>query len=174
MDFLKDAVSNAGAGQNSASGAMDAVKASMNEAKANLGDKFSGTYVITNVNGLALEVKGGSQINNIPIITWRMDSGDSQRFTIEWLPDSACYKITAKHSKKVLTIVGDRVVQSAWTGTDGQKWVIVEENGIIQFTSKLNGKALDVPGNSRKEGTEMWVYPVNKTPAQQFKLTRSS
>ncbi|MDR2578718.1 MAG: RICIN domain-containing protein [Chitinispirillales bacterium] len=160
MEMAKDAVSKASDAKDKASGMMPKD-----------GNKFSGTYVIKNVNSLALDVKDASRVDGAPVITWGAGSGDNQKFTIECLPDST-YKITAVHSGMVLTVVnGDKVVQSTWADTGNQKWnIVVTSSNIVKFISKQNGKALDIPGNSSKQGAEVWVYADNGTAAQQFRL----
>jgi hypothetical protein len=135
--------------------------------------KLDGTYVIKNINGLVLDVAGGSKNDNAAIITFKFNRGDNQRFKIEQQQDST-YKITAVHSDKVLTITEkNKVVQSTWNGTHDQKWKIIDNKGnSLKFINVKNGMVLDIPGNSSAEKTELWTYPDNETKAQGFILER--
>jgi hypothetical protein len=71
-----------------------------------------------------------------------------------------------------LTVVnGNKVVQSAWTNTNNQKWrIVVVKNTTVKFINQEKNYVLDIPGNSPNQGTEMWVHEGNGTPAQQFQL----
>ncbi|MEZ4542239.1 MAG: RICIN domain-containing protein [Chloroflexota bacterium] len=61
------------------------------------------------------------------MIQWNWHGGDNQRFRLEHLGDGL-YKITAKHSGKVLDVSaaspdgGAVVIQWDWHGGNNQRW----------------------------------------------------
>ena len=138
------------------------------------GYKVTGTFVVKNPNGLVLDIDGCSKNDNASLIAWTTNGGNNQKFLIEAQTDGSS-KITASHSGKALTCLGDgKVVQSEWKNSDNQKWLIAQlDKGFVKFICKQNKKCLDIPGNSSKKGSKLQVYNDNGTNAQKFQLVQS-
>ncbi|AKU95748.1 hypothetical protein AKJ09_02412 [Labilithrix luteola] len=88
----------------------------------------NGVYKITAVHsGKALDVSGAAMNDGGAVIQWPFHNGDNQLWEVA-LNWDGCYRLTNRHSGKVLTVDGSQdgapLVQSAWTETAGQKWVI--------------------------------------------------
>jgi hypothetical protein len=89
----------------------------------------NGVYTITAFHsGKVLDVSGASMNDGGAVIQWPFHSGDNQLWQVSLNWDGS-YKLTNRHSGKVLTVGGPGsdgapLVQSAWTETAGQKWVI--------------------------------------------------
>jgi len=133
---------------------------------------FTGTYVISNVNGLVIDIFGNSEDDNMPLILYTLHGEDNQIFIIERQEDLT-YKITAKHSGMALTIKNDMVLQSGWKGDDNQKWLIFEsKDGIVKLISYLDNRVLSISKYIYYEETAMDVSEDNNLPEQQFRLIK--
>jgi len=133
---------------------------------------FTGTYVISNVNDLVIDIFGSSEDDDIPLILYSLHGGDNQIFVIERQEDRT-YKITAKHSGLALTVKNDTVVQAGWKGDDNQKWLIYESRGgIVKLISYLDNRILCISQYFYDEETVMGVSEDNNLPGQQFRLIK--
>lgn len=94
-------------------------------------------------------------------------------------PDS-CYKITARHSGKVLevagasTAAGANVQQSAWAGSDNQKWKFTFSDGFYQVTNINSGKALEVTGSGTTDGVNVQQGNAGTGDNQKWNVLRNS
>ena len=133
---------------------------------------FTGIYVISNVNGLVIDIYGSMKDDDTPLILYSLHGGDNQIFIIERQEDLT-YKITAKHSRLALTVNDDTVVQSGWKGDDNQKWLILEsKDGIVKFFSFLDSRVLSISQQIFEEETEIGVSRDKNLPEQQFRLIK--
>lgn len=88
------------------------------------------------------------------------------------------YIIRNKQSRQVINVSqnnkenGADVIQ--WPDderSDNEQWLLEDMgNGYYTLTAKHSGKALDVPGASTQEGTQIQQYEKNSTDAQQWEL----
>ncbi len=59
-------------------------------------------------------------------------------------------------------------------GSDAQRFLFREQNGVWKITCYKGGKCLDVSGGSKEDGANVWQYISNGTAAQQWILTRNA
>ena len=84
-----------------------------------------------------LEVSGSNKNNNATVDIWNYGNAAAQKFKFEYV--NGYYKITVTHTGKSLTAKnnsikeGTEIVQSDYTGSDGQKWLVKDskKNGWI-------------------------------------------
>lgn len=146
-------------------------------AKASAVLPANGTYSMrsnSSVN-LVLNVAGGSAANAANVCLNTYTNAASQKFDIQHIKDGY-YKITAKHSGKVLDADannyrnGSNVRQNSWNGTDGQLWKFVKATGGGYHIKSKLGRALDVQAAKIKSGTNIQMYNSNGTEAQKWAL----
>lgn len=117
-------------------------------------------------NDYGLSVKDDSLNSGANVHLWKMYADNAnQVFNVKYL-GNGYYKITNKHSGKVLDVLNsgtaDRtnVIQFNDKGTDNQAWVIKQAGDGVNYNiiSKCNGLSLDVSGGSATNGTniQMW------------------
>ena len=133
---------------------------------------FSGTYTISNVNGLVIDIFGSYKDDDTPLILYSLHGGDNQMFVIERQEDLT-YRITAKHSGMALTAKDEAVVQSEWKNNNSQKWQIKElRNGIVKFRNCMDNKVLGISKFIYDEEITLGVSRENNSPDQQFRLNK--
>ena len=109
--------------------------------------KVDGIYKIAVGEDLnkAIEVAGGNQEQNAMVGIWDYGSAEWQKFYLEY--EDGYYKITAKHTRKSLTVKdnkleeGAEIVQYNYQGLDSQKWVLRNvglDNLVISLLSNPN------------------------------------
>ena len=90
---------------------------------------------------------------------------------------SGVYKITAKHSGKVLDVSeisnadGAIIHQWEYLGQANQKWRVEQQtDGTYRFTAQHSGKVLDAKSAGTTAGTVIWQYTWNNTCAQKWRI----
>ena len=146
---------------------------------------LSGTYEVQNVaSNLALSVSDASSADDASLIeTSFSDSAPDQRWTFE--PTSGgYYQITNVNSGLVVNVSGASVVngtgivqspaQGMIPGSDQWLPVLNPEDGTYSFFNLNSLQALDVPGGSSTDQTQLDQWFGNNTNAQKFFLVRLS
>jgi peptidoglycan/xylan/chitin deacetylase (PgdA/CDA1 family) len=91
-----------------------------------------------------------------------------------------CYKITARHSNKVLEITknngtDDRVQQDKWSGKREQIWRIKNFDGTTyQISNGFSGKVMTVASTSLVDGAGVFQYPNLNGNSQKWKLDKNT
>ena len=118
-----------------------------------------------------LDIDGGSNNENANLQIWNQDNVNQQVYSFENI-DGIYYKIIARHSNKVLTVLSNNnVVQASDKNEDNQQWSIeIAGNGYYKIKNKAIGFYLDVVGNGTTNGTNVQVYEGNDSVAQMFKF----
>ena len=117
--------------------------------------------VIGKKSNESLEVAGSNKNNNAIVDIWDYGNVPAQQFYFEY-DNSGYYKITTMHTRKSLTVkdnnikLGTIIVQSDYTGSDGQKWIIKDshKNGLIISPLSNPNLAITVQGTI-KNGAKM-------------------
>ncbi len=119
-----------------------------------------------------LDIQGASKQEGANLQIWSRDNVMQQMFEIQAI-NATSYKIIAKHSKKVLTVVNQNVVQETDRNKSNQKWTFeVAGNGYYRIKSLATGLYLDLTGGATSNGTNVQIYQGNGTAAQMFKLDK--
>ena len=91
-----------------------------------------------------------------------------------------CYKITARHSNKVLEVTNtkgknDRIQQDAWKGTREQIWRIKNFDGTTyQIANGFSGKVMTVASTSLADGAGIFQYQNENANSQKWKLDKNT
>jgi hypothetical protein len=115
------------------------------------------------VSGTKLSVSWNDQ--------WNIDTQ-----TGVWAPGAAnfqngIYKITARHSGKVLGTNGSAVQQQPYTGAPGQLWRIQNLGAsFFRITNIESGKVLDINGASREAGARALQYDWKDSYNQKWQI----
>ena len=102
----------------------------------------------------AIEIAGSNQNNNAIVDIWDYGNVPAQKFYFEYNKDGY-YKITAMHTGKSLTVKdnniksGASIVQSDYTGSNGQKWITrdTHKNGWVISPLSNPQLAITIQGN---------------------------
>lgn len=131
-------------------------------------------------SNMVFDISGASKSNSAKLQLWEKSAQatDNQKFEIKSV-GNGYYSIQAKHSGKVLDVVGagtvnqTKVQQYESNGSYAQQWYMeYAGNGYFNIVSRCNGLYLDIPGASAKNGTIMQVYQGNGSKAQKFELQK--
>lgn len=107
------------------------------------------------------------------------DSGNSTggSNTGSGLTHGGIYRITAKHSGRVIDVSGisnssgANIHQWSYVGGNNQKWRAIEKgNGAYQFQAVHSGKCMDVSASSKNNGANIDQWTCHSGLNQQFKL----
>ncbi|MCR6640618.1 MAG: RICIN domain-containing protein [Sporocytophaga sp.] len=136
-----------------------------------MGDRWS-------VNNFAM-----SRIVLLPITVsgTKLSVGWNDQYNIDtktgvWAPGAAnfqngVYKITAKHSGKVLDTNGSSVQQQNYTGSSSQHWRIQNLGAsFFRITNIESGKVIDINGASRDAGAKAIQYNWNDAYNQKWQI----
>ncbi len=147
-----------------------------------IGPIEDGTYAICCASNTdqRLDVVAGSTAEGANVTLWSEDGCAWQCFDFENV-GGVWYKITAVHSGQSLDVVasgkdpGTNVTQWGYYGGDNQLWrVITHDDGTMSFVSKCNGLAIDVAGDSIKNGSNVCVNTQSPDdPGQRFVLQKA-
>jgi len=120
----------------------------------------------------ALDIAGKSFGEGANLQIWDKENVSQQIFNVKAINETD-YKMIAKHSKKVLTVDGNNVVQMTDANREEQIWNFesVGDN-FYKIKSKATGLCMDVVGNQTANETNVQVYQENHTVAQLFKLEK--
>lgn len=141
----------------------------------------NGSYLLENAKTKKIvDVAGFSQLNGAKIHQWTNVGGTNQRWTFSIDTDSAyvpawecigfstdaSYKIVAKHSSKVLAVVGSaqagaKIQQNSVAGLVNEWKLVSTNNGFYHITEPRSGLAMKVVG-----GTQDGTNVILSTPTQ--------
>ncbi len=132
-------------------------------------------YIQSAISGKNMDVKSNQTANGTPLHLWRHNGGDAQKFTLENAGGGYFY-IRFRSGKYVHVQHGSnqpRVLAHIWQGkNDNAKWRFVPApNGYFYIQSK-KGTYLDVKGGKSADGTPIWLYTLNRSNAQRWKLKK--
>jgi hypothetical protein len=99
--------------------------------------------------------------NNIAT-RWRTPQFDNLAITGgTTTPPPSTYRLVSRSSGKVLSVGGDgsHIVAQTWAGAGTQRWRLVPVGGFVQLVNDGSGYALDVPGFSTTQGTQLIQWP---------------
>ena len=117
-----------------------------------------------------LDVSEGSMEDGANVQIWMSTNVPQQNFVVQYIGEGY-YTIAAQHSGMALTVKDGNVVQSKYTGSDAQKWKVIDAgNNYYHIVSKMDGQYLDVDNEQTANGTNVKVYKPNGTNAQKFKF----
>lgn len=158
-------------------------------------DLFNGYYKLTNrASGKAIIV-GKRTVTGVPLNSDTLDGAGLYAFTfnnndnhiwkIEATSDIGVYKLTAKHSKKAMDVVGDNnrtlgapLQQWPYTGLDDQKWKIESvEDGYYKLIAEHSGKVIQEGNSFVYDGNTLvpiqqstYAEPINNINKKQWKI----
>ena len=125
-----------------------------------------------------LEIPGGNTENNIKIGIWDYGNASWQKFKFEY--KEGYYKITATHTGKSLTVNGNNlkegaeIIQSDYTGSNCQKWILKDSNKNGWIISPLNNPELALTiQNTIQNGSKIILSKVNNNDNQMFYLVKT-
>ena len=125
-----------------------------------------------------LEVPGGNTENDAKIGIWDYGNAAWQKFKFEY--KEGYYKITATHTGKSLTVKGDNlkegaeIVQSDYTGSNCQKWILKDSNKNGWIISPLNNPELALTiQNSIQNGSKIVLSKAKNNDNQMFYLVKT-
>lgn len=128
-------------------------------------------------NGKVLDIDAGSTSNGANVQIWSANASDAQKFEVQYV-GAGYYKISVKCSGKSLDVTaglketGVNLQQYSWNGSDAQLWKFVDAGeGYYYVQSKL-GTVLDVYGAGAWNGNNVWMYTINYSNAQKWKLRK--
>jgi hypothetical protein len=150
----------------------------------------SRTYRITTYWSLALDVQGGSQANDAPVIEWPVNGGANQKWTFVRVEGRDAYQIRNVNSGKCLTVQGASLSQGAKlvqyacapaseTGfAPNQAWYVrrlfSDSSPVIMLKSVWSELWADVAGESPGWGTQLIQWRYHGWFNQWFALTALS
>ena len=156
--------------------------------KVSTATDYSGTWLIVNRNGMAVDIRDHNSNNGVAIHQWTRHGGQSQQWRFERQWDDS-YIIVNALSNRVMDIAshnlsnGTRVHQ--WTRMSNQdelwgvnlhprhqRWRILEDGEFVRIQNVYSDCMLDVPGNVSIRGTQLHQWEENTSGAQQFRLVR--
>jgi hypothetical protein len=136
-----------------------------------MGDRWSvNNFAMSRIVLLPITVSG------IKLSTGWNDQWNMDTQTGAWAPGApnflnGVYKITAKHSGKVLGTNGSAVQQQTYTGANTQLWRIQNLGAsFFRITSVESGKVIDVSGASREAGAKALQYAWSDTYNQKWQI----
>ena len=140
-----------------------------------LGDRWAGAW--------------GGPVNDSQYVWLPIGFPSSTSMSLSWYPqvtiDTASgtvtgiapeyYRITARHSGKVMDVIGASTANSAevkqwgWNGGANQKWSLVDVGGgYFQIVNQNSGKCLDVASGSTANGANVIQYSCGTGTNQQW------
>ena len=125
-----------------------------------------------------LEVSGSNKNNNATVDIWNYGNAAAQKFKFEYV--NGYYKITVTHTGKSLTAKnnsikeGTEIVQSDYTGSDGQKWLVKDskKNGWIISPLANPSLCITVKG-SIQNGSKIILSQTRNNNNQMFYLVQA-
>ena len=123
----------------------------------------------------SFEVSGNNKDNNAKVGLWDYGNVSWQKFYFEY--KDGYYKITAMHTGKSLTVKnnsikeGAEIVQSDFTGSDGQKWIVKDSNKNGWIISPLSNSNLSISvQNTIQNGAKLILSATKNNNNQMFYL----
>jgi hypothetical protein len=144
-----------------------------------MGDLIFGgaaVWLVVQHSQKALDVQGAAMNSGAFVQQWtelKDHNHPNQQFTFEDL-GNGFYKITARHSGKVLdvgsasTAPGARIIQYDWHGGDNQQFALDYADNCIVLRAKHSGLVLDVAGASTQDGAVVQQWNATGQPNQRW------
>ena len=138
----------------------------------------NGRYQICSAldNSSVISISGASTDDEANVLLYPNERHDNQYFDFEYL-GNGYYKITAKHSGKVLDVywekmeVGANVQQYYWNNGDNQQWVVKDAgDGYFYIISKSNSLYMDVYGGVASNDVNIDTYTGHGGTSEKWKL----
>lgn len=138
----------------------------------------NGRYQICSAldNSSVISISGASTDDEANVLLYANERHDNQYFDFEYL-GNGYYKITAKHSGKVLDVywekmeVGANVQQYYWNNGDNQQWVVKDAgDGYFYIISKSNSLYMDVYGGVASNDVNIDTYTGHGGTSEKWKL----
>ena len=138
----------------------------------------NGRYQICSAldNSSVISISGASTDDEANVLLYANERHDNQYFDFEYLGDGY-YKITAKHSGKVLDVywekmeAGANVQQYYWNNGDNQQWVVKDAgDGYFYIISKSNSLYMDVYGGVASNDVNIDTYTGHGGTSEKWKL----
>ena len=138
----------------------------------------NGRYQICSAldNSSVISISGASTDDEANVLLYANERHDNQYFDFEYL-GNGYYKITAKHSGKVLDVywekmeVGANVQQYYWNNGDNQQWVVKDAgDGYFYIISKSNSLYMDVYGGVASNDVNIDTYTGHGGISEKWKL----
>lgn len=144
------------------------------EREAPLVTPSDGTNPCSNYSTQFVARNGGTEIIQLANRDCRMFVGIGE-FNVPWA--NGTYRLTAKHSDKVLdvegcsTAIGANVQQWPWNGADCQRWDLTHiDDGWYEIRSHLSGQALDIDACATGNGGNAQQWTANSASCQQWRI----
>lgn len=123
----------------------------------------------------SLEIAGSSEENNAKVGLWDYGNATAQKFNFEYI--DGYYKITARHTGKSLTVKDNElkenaeIVQSDYSGLDGQKWILRDSKKNGWLISLLSNPNLSISVEGKiANGAKIILSNTQSTDNQMFYL----
>ena len=138
----------------------------------------NGRYQICSAldNSSVISISGASTDDEANVLLYANERHDNQYFDFEYL-GNGYYKITAKHSGKVLDVywekmeAGANVQQYYWNNGDNQQWVVKDAgDGYFYIISKSNSLYMDVYGGVASNNVNIDTYTGHGGTSEKWKL----
>ena len=138
----------------------------------------NGRYQICSAldNSSVISISGASTDDEANVLLYANERHDNQYFDFEYL-GNGYYKITAKHSGKVLDVywekmeAGANVQQYYWNNGDNQQWVVKDAgDGYFYIISKSNSLYMDVYGGVASNDVNIDTYTGHGGISEKWKL----
>ena len=138
----------------------------------------NGRYQICSAldNSSVISISGASTDDEANVLLYANERHDNQYFDFEYL-GNGYYKITAKHSGKVLDVywekmeAGANVQQYYWNNGDNQQWVVKDAgDGYFYIISKSNSLYMDVYGGVASNDVNIDTYTGHGGTSEKWKL----
>ncbi|RAS67022.1 ricin-type beta-trefoil lectin protein [Lentzea atacamensis] len=125
-------------------------------------------------SGKVLDVNGAGTGDAAGVIQWTWSGSANQQWQL--LPNAdGSFRLAARHSGKVLgsrsAAQGDQLGQWTDTGTDDQRWKLVDAGGgHVNLVNVRTGLYADVDGGSKADGARVIAWPANGVANQQWQV----
>ena len=127
-----------------------------------------------------LTIDAGSKANGANLQIWSNENVSHQIFAVERV-QGQYYKIVSMNSKKALDIAEKSTASKAnvqqWdyiVKSCNQLWRFIPAGNGYYYIQSKTGKYLDVSGGKGVNGANVWMYTLNRSKAQKWKLHRIS
>lgn len=143
------------------------------------------TFINEN-SGLALDVSGGVANNGANVQLYSPNGTKAQKWIAQKADDGSVSIVSAANPDFSLDLSAGQTANQtnvqlyASNGTAAQKYVLEEaarsvpDGTYVILSAKNRNTALDVQWGSMSNGANVWLYDVNNTVAQQWKVTNNA
>lgn len=131
-------------------------------------------------NTFVCEIENSSTETNANCQLYKAGRSNNQVFKFEYMGDGY-YKITAKHSGKVLDAKGGgtesttNVQQYPSNDSSAQRWIVKSAgDGYWYIVNKTSNYYLDLSSGNAENGKNIWIYTPNGSNAQRWGLVKEN